>query len=81
MFDYGAPVGFRLFYKHPERITAIISQNGNTYNEGITEFWDPIKDYWKIYVENEREVLRRLTSIKATRWQYTNGVPQPLDKY
>lgn len=74
VFDYGAPVGFRLFMKHPDKITAIVSQNGNAYVEGIDKFWDPIKAYWKTSAEKEREAIRWLTSIKATRWQYENGV-------
>lgn len=78
VFDYGAPVGFRLFHKHPERITAIISQNGNAYEEGIAGFWDPIKAYWNTHAEKEREAIRWLTGIQATRWQYENGVPQHL---
>ena len=69
VFDYGAPVGFRLFHKHPERITAIISQNGNAYDEGIAGFWDPIKAYWQTHAKEEREAIRWLTSITATRWQ------------
>lgn len=76
VFDYGAPVGFRLFHKNPERITAIVSQNGNAYEEGIAGFWDPIKAYWKTHAESEREAIRWLTTIKATRWQYENGVPE-----
>lgn len=75
VFDYGAPVGFRLFSKYPERVAAIISQNGNAYNEGIAGFWDPIKAYWETGVEKEREAIRWLTTIKATIWQYENGVP------
>jgi len=75
VFDYGAPVGFRLFNKYPERVAAIISQNGNAYNEGIAGFWDPIKAYWESGAENEREAIRWLTTIKATKWQYENGVP------
>ena len=69
VFDYGAPVGFRLFYKNPERITAIISQNGNAYDEGIAGFWDPIKAYWQTHGVAERDAIRWLTSITATRWQ------------
>lgn len=76
VFDYGAPVGFRLFHKHPERISAIITQNGNAYDEGIAGFWDPIKAYWQTNGEKEREAIRWLTSITATRWQYLNGVPE-----
>jgi len=74
VFDYGAPVGLRLFNKYPERVPAIISQNGNAYNEGIAGFWDPIKAYWETGAEKEREAIRWLTTIKATKWQYENGV-------
>jgi pimeloyl-ACP methyl ester carboxylesterase len=75
VMDYGAPVGFRLATAHPERVTAIVVQNGNAYDEGITGFWDPIKAYWRSGAPAEREALRWLTSQKATHWQYTNGVP------
>jgi len=74
VFDYGAPVGFRLFNKYPERVAAVISQNGNAYDEGIAGFWDPIKAYWKTGAKQEREAIRWLTTIKATKWQYENGV-------
>lgn len=76
VFDYGAPVGFLLHQANPDRVTAIITQNGNAYDEGIAGFWEPIKAYWKTHAEPEREAIRWLTSIKATRWQYENGVPQ-----
>jgi pimeloyl-ACP methyl ester carboxylesterase len=72
--DYGAPVGFRLAANHPEKVTALIVQNGNAYDEGLGEFWDPIKAYWKTDGTTEREAIRWLTSLKATKWQYTNGV-------
>ena len=75
VFDYGAPVGFRLFMKHPNKITAIISQNGNAYEEGLGAFWDSLKAYWKTSAKKEREAIRWLTTIKATKWQYENGVP------
>lgn len=74
MMDYGAPVGFRLASAHPEKVSALIVQNGNAYNEGIGKFWDPIKAYWKTGGAKEREALSWLTSVKATNWQYTNGV-------
>lgn len=76
VFDYGAPVGFRLYQANPDRVSAIISQNGNAYDEGIAGFWEPIKAYWKTHGEAEREAIRWLTSIKATKWQYENGVQQ-----
>ena len=75
VMDYGAPVGFRLATAHPDRVTAIVVQNGNAYDEGITGFWDPIKAYWRSGSPADREALRWLTSAKATQWQYTNGVP------
>lgn len=74
VMDYGAPVGFRLASSHPERVTALIVQNGNAYNEGLEQFWDPINAYWETGGSTEREAIRWLTSIKATKWQYTNGV-------
>jgi pimeloyl-ACP methyl ester carboxylesterase len=78
IFDYGAPVGLRLFHKFPERISAIVTQNGNAYEDGIGKFWNPIKEYWKTHGEKEREGIRWLTSLKATQWQYENGVPKDL---
>ncbi|MCI0350403.1 MAG: alpha/beta fold hydrolase, partial [Acidobacteriales bacterium] len=74
VMDYGAPIGFRLASKNPDRVTALIVQNGNAYNEGLEQFWDPIKAYWRTKGSTEREAIRWLTSIKATKWQYTNGV-------
>jgi len=75
VMDYGAPVGFRLAAKNPEKVTALIIQNGNAYDEGLLAFWDPIKAYWNTGATKEREALRFLTQAKATYWQYTNGVP------
>lgn len=74
VFDYGAPVGFRLYQANPDRVTAIITQNGNAYDEGLEGFWDPIKAYWNTGADAEREQLRGLTTIDATKWQYENGV-------
>lgn len=74
VMDYGAPVGFRLATANPDRVTGFIVQNGNAYNEGIEAFWDPIKAYWNTGASKEREAIRWLTTIKATRWQYHNGV-------
>ncbi len=73
VMDYGAPVGYRLALKNPDRVTAFVVQNGNAYDEGLQAFWDPIKAYWKTGAPKEREALRWLTSLKATKWQYTNG--------
>lgn len=74
VMDYGAPVGFRLAAKNPERVLALIVQNGNAYDEGLEKFWDPIKAYWGTGESTEREAIRWLTSLAATKWQYTNGV-------
>jgi pimeloyl-ACP methyl ester carboxylesterase len=77
--DYGAPVGFRLASRHPERVTAIVVQNGNAYDEGLdNEFWKPIKTYWKEPTSQaKRDALRGFLNVDATRWQYTHGVPNP----
>jgi pimeloyl-ACP methyl ester carboxylesterase len=78
VMDYGAPVGYRLAVKHPERVESLIVQNGNAYEEGLREFWDPIKAYWKEKSKENGDVLRNsLLTIEATRWQYTNGVRNP----
>jgi pimeloyl-ACP methyl ester carboxylesterase len=73
VMDHGAPVGFRLAAKHPDRITAIIVQNGNAYDESIGKFWDPIKAYWETGAAKEREGIRWLMLPKTTLWQYSNG--------
>ena len=77
VFDYGAPTGFRLAVKHPERITAIISQNGNAYVEGLSEGWNPIQAYWKDPSQTNREALRGFLAPESVAWQYTHGVPDP----
>jgi pimeloyl-ACP methyl ester carboxylesterase len=77
VFDYGAPVGFRLAVHHPERITALISQNGNAYLEGLSEGWNPIQAYWKDPSPENREALRAFLKPEATHWQYAYGVPTP----
>ena len=74
VFDYGAPVGFRLAMRHPERITAIISQNGNAYEEGLSEGWNPIQRYWKEPTASNRAALRNFLTPEATKWQYIHGV-------
>jgi pimeloyl-ACP methyl ester carboxylesterase len=76
-FDYGAPTGFRLAVHHPERITAIISQNGNAYEEGLSEGWNPIRAHWQDPSAANRKVLRAFLTPETTRWQYTHGVPDP----
>ena len=75
VFDYGAPVGFRLAVRHPERITAVISQNGNAYEEGLSEGWNPIQAYWKEPSPENRAALRGFLKPETTKWQYTHGVP------
>jgi pimeloyl-ACP methyl ester carboxylesterase len=77
LFDYGAPTGFRLAVRHPERITAIISQNGNAYEEGLSEGWNPIRAYWENASPANRQALRSFLAPETTVWQYTHGVPDP----
>jgi pimeloyl-ACP methyl ester carboxylesterase len=77
--DYGAPIGYRLAVKHPERITAIVVQNGNAYEEGLdNDFWNPLKEYWKDPAsKDKRDALRGMLTYDATRWQYTTGARNP----
>jgi len=75
VFDYGAPTGFRLAVKHPDRITAIISQNGNAYEEGLSEGWKPIRAYWEDASPANRAALRAFLKPETTVWQYVQGVP------
>ena len=78
VFDYGAPTGLRLAMAHPKRVTAIISQNGNAYEEGLGDAWGPIRTYWSEPTAENREVLRQnILTPEATRWQYTHGVANP----
>jgi pimeloyl-ACP methyl ester carboxylesterase len=78
IFDYGAPTGLRLALAHPERITAIISQNGNAYEEGLgEEAWNPVQNYWRQPTQENRDALRAFLTLDAIRWQYTHGVPDP----
>ena len=77
VFDYGAPTGFRLAVKHPERIAAIISQNGNAYEDGLSEGWNPIRAYWQNPSTANREALRVFLTPETTHWQYTHGVEDP----
>ena len=74
IFDYGAPVGLRLALAHPDRVAAIISQNGNAYEEGLSQGWNPIQKYWKEPTKSNREALREFLSPEATRSQYLYGV-------
>ncbi|MCC2613733.1 alpha/beta hydrolase [Neorhizobium sp. Rsf11] len=75
VFDYGAPTGFRIASWHPDRITGIISQNGNAYEEGLSEGWNPIRDYWNEPSQANRDVLKAFLAPETTIWQYTHGVP------
>jgi pimeloyl-ACP methyl ester carboxylesterase len=77
VFDYGAPTGFRLAVRHPERITAIVSQNGNAYVEGLSDGWNPIRAYWEDASAANRDALRAMLTPETTQWQYTHGVPDP----
>lgn len=77
VFDYGAPIGFRLAVKHPERISAIITQNGNTYLEGVSEAWAPIRAYWNEPSQAHRDALRGFLTPQTTLFQYTHGVADP----
>src|SRR6516225_8238952 len=77
VFDYGAPIGFRLAIRHPERITAVISQNGNAYLQGLSEGWNPIQAYWKEPSPENRVAMRAFLKPEATEWQYRHGVPAP----
>ena len=78
VFDYGAPTGLRLAMAHPERVTAIVSQNGNAYEEGLGDAWGPIRKYWSEPTAANREVIRQnILTFEGTRWQYTHGVSNP----
>jgi pimeloyl-ACP methyl ester carboxylesterase len=74
VMDYGAPVGYRLAVKHPEKIESLIVQNGNAYEEGLGEFWEPLRSYWIEPNEKNKNALKKFLTVDATRWQYTNGV-------
>jgi pimeloyl-ACP methyl ester carboxylesterase len=74
VMDYGAPVGYRLALKHPERVTGLIVQNGNAYDEGLRDFWNPIKSYWASGAQKDRDALNGLVTLPITKFQYTDGV-------
>jgi pimeloyl-ACP methyl ester carboxylesterase len=74
VFDYGAPTGLRMAVAHPERLTAIITQNGNAYVEGLSDGWNPMRGYWKEPTQVNRDALRALLTPETTYWQYTTGV-------
>lgn len=75
VFDYGAPVGWRMALAHPERVTAIVSQNGNAYAEGLGAGWAPIQKYWQAPTQANREALHAFTTPTSIKWQYLEGVP------
>ena len=78
IFDYGAPTGLRLAMARPERVSAIVSQNGNAYEEGLGDAWGPIRTYWAVPTAENREIIRKnILNLEATRWQYTHGVADP----
>ncbi|NWD79775.1 alpha/beta fold hydrolase [Pseudomonas reactans] len=77
VFDYGAPVGWRLAVKHPERVTAIVSQNGNAYVEGLSDGWAPVKKYWEDPSQANRDALRAVLDVAAIKDQYQHGTPDP----
>ena len=77
LMDYGAPIGFRLSVKHPERVQSFIVQNGNAYEEGLLEFWDPIKAWWKDKTDENEKKLHYLVAAETTKWQYQNGTRSP----
>ena len=74
VMDYGAPIGYRLALKHPERLTALVVQNGNAYQEGLQSFWDPLRAYWADGAADKREALRSLLTLGVTKFQYTDGI-------
>ncbi|MEH2441596.1 alpha/beta fold hydrolase [Nostoc sp.] len=74
VMDYGAPIGYRIAAKYPERVQSLIVQNGNAYEEGLREFWEPIKAYWQERSPENAEKLKYLVTLEAMKWQYTNGV-------
>ena len=77
MQDYGAPIGYRLFSMHPEKVQAFIIQNGNAYDEGLGEFWNPIKDWWNNKTFQNEKKLHYLVTAETTKWQYINGTRNP----
>ena len=77
LMDYGAPVGFRMFAEHPDRVSGFVIQNGNAYEEGLREFWDPIKAYWAEPSKENGDALRGFLTLDATKWQFTHGTQNP----
>jgi pimeloyl-ACP methyl ester carboxylesterase len=77
VFDYGAPTGFRLAMARPERITAIVSQNGNAYEEGLGDAWAPIQRYWREPTQENRDAIRKVLNLEGMRHEYSSGIPNP----
>ncbi len=77
LMDYGAPIGYRLATKHPERVEGLIIQNGNAYEEGLLEFWKPFRTYWQDQTEANAEPLKKFLEVDITEWQYTHGTKYP----
>jgi len=77
IFDYGAPTGLRIALRFPDRISAIITQNGNAYVEGLSKDWAPVQTYWEKPTPENRDALRKLQTLETTRWQYYHGVTDP----
>lgn len=80
IFDYGAPTGLRIALRFPERISAIITQNGNAYVEGLSKDWAPVQTYWEKPTPENRDALRKLQTLETTRWQYYHGVTNPEER-
>lgn len=78
LMDYGAPVGYRIATKHPERVQGLIIQNGNAYEDGLTDFWTPLRNYWNDYTIENGKPLEAFHSIDGLKWQYTHGVRDSL---
>lgn len=78
LMDYGAPIGFRIASKYPERVESLIIQNGNAYDEGLRDFWIPIKKYWNDYTPENGKPLEGFHSLAGLKWQYTHGVQDTL---
>lgn len=74
VMDYGAPVGYRIFAKHPERVQAFVVQNGNAYTEGLTDFWNPLRNLWADNSKANREPLQAFHQLEGVKWQYLHGV-------
>jgi pimeloyl-ACP methyl ester carboxylesterase len=77
LMDYGAPIGFRMFAADPKRVTGFIIQNGNAYEEGLQEFWDPLKAYWTDQSTENADALRGFLTLETTKWQFTHGTQNP----